>query len=252
MPEPLELGPAYYDLFADWPRRLAHEGPFYQRLFASTGARRVLDAACGTGRHLILFSQWGREVTGSDANPEMIDRARAAAVEAEARIDFFVARFAELPEHVARPFDLVVCVGNALSMVPEEEVEASVKGLAAAVRPGGVLVLQVLNAQRYGAGTIFSPLRSREREGRPVLFQKIYVPREGELEVHFLIIERGQDGAWRTGVDSNRIANRPPERLRSLLGQVGFNRLDEFGGYAGEPFGPEATDFLVVAHRAPR
>jgi hypothetical protein len=38
-----------YDRFVDWPGRLAAELPFIERQLRAVGARRVLDAACGTG-----------------------------------------------------------------------------------------------------------------------------------------------------------------------------------------------------------
>ena len=251
MTEERRLSPEDYDLLVDWPGRLAREGPFYRRLFEAIGARRVLDAACGTGQHLILFRTWGLDCTGSDADPAMLDRARANAAQAGAAITFFAARFAELPARVSTPFDAVLCVGNSLSMVPEEELEASVQGLAAAVRPGGILVLHVLNALQFAERRpVFLPLRARKREGRHVLFQKVYEPREEGLGVHFLTIEERPDGTWQTSVDSGLIANRPPERIRGLLKAAGFDRLDTFGDYAGAALDPTSTDLITVAHRA--
>lgn len=248
MSQPLSLAPEDYDLLVDWPGRLDREGPFYRRLFEEVGARRILDAACGTGRHLILFNQWGLECTGSDADPAMIDRARANAASTGAAVTLLVARFAELADRVEGPFDAVLCVGNSLSMVPEGELAASLAGLAAAVGPGGVLVVHVLNALQFAERRpVFLPLRVRERAGRPVLFQKIYEPREDGLGVHFLMIERAGDGTWRNGVDSSLIANRPPERVTALLEAAGFTRLERFGDYAGSAFETTSADLIVVA-----
>jgi glycine/sarcosine N-methyltransferase len=246
----LEITPDYYDLLVDWGKRLAHEGPFYRRLFERRGVRRVLDAACGTGQHLIRFRQWGLECVGSDADPEMIARARANAAAAGVRIDFFVARFADLAGCIETPFDAVLCVGNSLSMVPEGEVAASLSGLGAAVRPGGVLVLHVLNALAFAERRLrFLPLRAQARDGHTVLFQKIYEPRDDGLGVHFLVTEQGTDGAWRSGVDSSLLANRPPERLGALLAAAGFRRLEQFGDYDGGPLRPDSTDLVIVAER---
>ena len=40
-----------YDRFVNWPSRLAAELPFIESQLEAAGARRVLDAACGTGQH---------------------------------------------------------------------------------------------------------------------------------------------------------------------------------------------------------
>ena len=66
-----------YEAMIDWPKRLAHEEPFYRRLFERLGARSVLDVACGTGRHAAMFHSWGLRVEGADLSPAMIDRARS-------------------------------------------------------------------------------------------------------------------------------------------------------------------------------
>jgi len=39
-----------YEAMIDWPKRLAHEEPFYRRLFAEHSVQSVVDTACGTGR----------------------------------------------------------------------------------------------------------------------------------------------------------------------------------------------------------
>ncbi len=38
---------------------------------------RVLDIGCGTGNHLIMFSKMGLDVSGVDASPQMLEKARA-------------------------------------------------------------------------------------------------------------------------------------------------------------------------------
>jgi SAM-dependent methyltransferase len=47
--------PELYDALVDWSKRLAREEPFFRAVFEQVAARRVLDAACGTGRHAALF-----------------------------------------------------------------------------------------------------------------------------------------------------------------------------------------------------
>ena len=65
-----------YEAMIDWPKRLAHEEPFYRRLFDRLRAGSVLDAACGTGQHAAMFHSWGLQVEGADVSPVMIERAK--------------------------------------------------------------------------------------------------------------------------------------------------------------------------------
>ena len=54
-----------YDRFVDWPGRLAVELPFLEARLKEGGARRVLDAACGTGMHALALAERGYEAAGA-------------------------------------------------------------------------------------------------------------------------------------------------------------------------------------------
>ena len=103
-----------YDRFVNWPNRLAFELPFLEQRLQASGARRVLDAACGTGRHAVLFHQWGLEVEGADVSPAMIDRCRRAHGEPPGLR--WVERSFTQPADPPGRFDAVVCVGNSLAL----------------------------------------------------------------------------------------------------------------------------------------
>jgi len=87
---------ANYDRFVDWPGRLAAELPFVERELQAVGARRVLDAACGTGMHAVALAERGYEVVGADLSAGMIERARTNAAAAGVEVRFVVAGFGEL------------------------------------------------------------------------------------------------------------------------------------------------------------
>ncbi len=48
-----------FDVMTDWDARLAAEGPFLRAQLDAVGARRVLDAACGSGGHALWLAQQG-------------------------------------------------------------------------------------------------------------------------------------------------------------------------------------------------
>ena len=57
---------------------IAHEQPAVHKMIAAWPAPlRVLDAACGTGRHTVHLAALGHDVTGVDASPWMLERAGA-------------------------------------------------------------------------------------------------------------------------------------------------------------------------------
>ena len=58
---------SFYDVFVDWPGRLGREMPGLLRRLRAEGARRILDAGCGTGRHVAALREEGFLAYGADA-----------------------------------------------------------------------------------------------------------------------------------------------------------------------------------------
>ncbi|GAQ60641.1 class I SAM-dependent methyltransferase [Streptomyces scabiei] len=98
---------------------------------------RVLDAGCGTGRVAIRLAELGHECTGVDVDPSMLAVARRTAPAQE----WLLADLARLDALGLEPvFDLVVAAGNVIPLLAPGTEPAVVRQLAAALRPGGLLV----------------------------------------------------------------------------------------------------------------
>ncbi|MGW3354982.1 class I SAM-dependent methyltransferase [Streptomyces bungoensis] len=100
---------------------------------------RVLDAGCGTGRVMIRLAELGYDCVGVDLDASMLAEARRQAP----GLPFFQADLTGLDPALlgfAADFDLVVAAGNVFPLLAAGT-EAAVAGrLAAALRPGGLLV----------------------------------------------------------------------------------------------------------------
>ncbi|MBA4863042.1 class I SAM-dependent methyltransferase [Streptomyces sp. PSKA54] len=100
---------------------------------------RVLDAGCGTGRVAIRLAELGYDCVGIDLDASMLDVARAQAPELPwYRTD--LAEFDPAQLGIDADFDLVVAAGNVLPLLAPGTEATVVKRLAAALRPGGLLV----------------------------------------------------------------------------------------------------------------
>ena len=94
----------------------------------------ALDAGCGTGRVAIEMARRGVDVVGVDADPQMVDAARAKAPE----LPWRVADLAELD--LGRRFDVVVLAGNVVPYVTAASRTAAVARCARHLTAGGRLV----------------------------------------------------------------------------------------------------------------
>lgn len=116
-------------LFLDPVRRLVRE------VLTGLGARRVLDACCGTGRLVALLKRAGFSALGADASPAMLARARRNAHPAAvARMDVRKLAFPDASFDAA-----VICF--ALHENTEPDRLAMGRELVRVLRPGGALLL---------------------------------------------------------------------------------------------------------------
>lgn len=140
--------PSYHDL-AGWYDAIneaggkdyvAEAGAVLEVITELRGGRpaSVLDAACGTGRHLEAFAREVDDVAGLDVSPEML---AIAAGRLGAAVPLHEADLRDFD--LGRSFDAVVCLFSSIGHVADgDELDRAVAALARHVAPGGVLVIE--------------------------------------------------------------------------------------------------------------
>jgi len=243
----------FYDVMNDWESRLAHEGPFIRRILDSHGARRVLDVACGTGRHALALRQWGYEAIGADASPQMIRQAQANALAARLEVPFVVATFEALPQVPGAPFDAVLCLGNSLPHVTDlAALDAALTAMKQAVRPGGVVLLHNLNYdRRWVQRPRFFKLDAGVLDGHEVLVWRMADYGESTIIFHTALFQKDAAGQW--SVEVNSTLQWPLFRadLEERLLRAGFEQIRAYGSLQGEPFDSQRSEDLVMTAVAP-
>ena len=247
-----------FDVMTDWDARLAAEGPFLQAQLDAVGARRVLDAACGSGGHALWLARQGYEVAGADVSPVMIDLARQKASAARLEVELFVTDLANLqPANLERatPYDAVLCLGNSLPhLLTQADLVAALRSMAGVLRPGGLLLLQNLNYDlRWQKQPRWFAAQRGELDGQPVLvwrFADYDVP-AGRIDFHIALFRQGESG-WK--VDVHTTPQRPLFQvdLLAALAEAGFGEAQTYARMTApsEPFDAEKSgDLVVVAHK---
>src|ERR1700759_3496192 len=92
----------YADAFAAasaemaWTDRTAPEVDRGAKILQPSGDERVLDLACGSGRHSLELRRRGFSVGGADISPDLIEIARRDAAEQDLEVDFVLSDLREL------------------------------------------------------------------------------------------------------------------------------------------------------------
>jgi SAM-dependent methyltransferase len=127
----------------------------------------ILDAGCGTGRYAIELARRGYRVDGIDVSPELVAVAKQTVAESPGSVLFRVGDILDVPDE---RYHAILCRGVLNDIVDDGERDAVFASFAQALRPGGVLIVDVRD---WGA--------SVERKSREPVFRKRVSTDRGEL-----------------------------------------------------------------------
>ncbi|MCL2648927.1 MAG: class I SAM-dependent methyltransferase [Phycisphaerales bacterium] len=238
-----------YEAIIDWPRRLANETPFYKRLFAQAGVKRVLDAACGTGHHAAMFHEWGMAVEAADVAEAMIVQARER-FGTPVGLEWVVRGF-DVPwvgEKKAM-FDAVICVGNSLALAGDRAVVGkTLDNMLAVLRTGGVAVVQVLNVQALPEGAVqWQKSKLVTLKGSPQVVVKGVHRVGSDGYVELLVID---PATGKMQADSARFLGLSALELEEMARLAGATSVQFYGSYQDAAYcETTSTDLILVATR---
>ena len=176
------------------------------RLFASEVEElepgRALDLACGEGRNAVWLADRGWRVTGIDFSDVALAKAERLAQSRGVEVDWVLA---DVVEHAPPPesFDLVAIL---YLQLPHEELVRALNGAAAAVAPGGTLIVLGHDTTNLTDG-----------HGGPKDARVLYTPEDVVAELDELRVERAEkvhrtvplDGDEAVAIDAFVRARRP-------------------------------------------
>lgn len=264
-----------YDELVNWDARLTREAPFFQQLFAENGVKTLADVGAGSGRHAIMFRAWGLEVTAIDPSPEMLELARENAEHTGSDVRIVEGGFGEVARILGTPVDAITCTGNALPHVRSlRGLHDALRDFAAALRPGGILVVHYLNHHRLlakrvrtmtpvfretpGGDKFFIRLLDYTPDGDGILFDFVRLVRDPTVrEMPHTIegwpktLDLDPSGGWSVRPRRSLHFALPLEFIEPELERAGFAEIRAFGDHTGRPLDlDEDESVIIVAHRA--
>ena len=135
-----------------WVEDTEREVDFLIRRMNMRGRERILDLACGFGRHSIAFAERGFDVVGVDITPAYIKDARRTAENRHVQIEFVCSDIRDL--NYCEEFDVVLNLADgAVGYLGSDEENLKIfDQIAAALKPGGKHFMDICNrnhAERY-------------------------------------------------------------------------------------------------------
>ncbi len=155
--------------------------------------------------------------------------------------------FAE-PIEAAEPLDAVVCAGNSLALAASAAVARRAVGhMLAAVRPGGAVLVQVLNLWSLPNGrSVWQKRRRATLPGGEALIVKGVHRAAGSGWLDLIVTGLGAEDALQA--ESLRLLGLKAAELEEAARRGGAAEVSFFGGYQGQPYDRSSSvDLVMVA-----
>ena len=178
-----------YDILTNASAREASHRKEIAAIIEKFKPTAVLDAGCATGLTARLFARRSISVVGLDRAKAMVKIARRNHTSDSALLSFQVGSFERLPKALYDSFDLVVCLANSISGVGTiGKLRKAMRGFMAALRPGGHLVLQMLNYSAIREGEIM-PIKATQNG--PIVYERFTERRVKRLYLYITRLDLG-------------------------------------------------------------
>ena len=241
------LHAAHYDLiYAHKP--YGAEAEFVHGLLERAGAPpgRLLDVACGTGRHAAEFSRLGWEVTGVDYSPDLLQHARRRTD----TIEWHEQDMRELSVPGA-PFDAVTCLFDSIGYPQSDDgIVAALTGACEHVVAGGPVAIEFLHAPALTSGA--SPVRVRRwhSDDGTELVRVSETELDGPvMRVSYDLIELRPDGTWSRAAETQSNRSFEVDEFRGLLERAGFEDARFVPAYESGEITSDTFHVIAVARR---
>jgi SAM-dependent methyltransferase len=184
----------------------------------------VLEIGCGSGLLTRYLVDAGHRVIATDASPAMLDLARETVPDAHV-IDVLV-----LPDDPIPRVDAIVGIGHALNYLPDEEsLDRALVAFAQALKPGGVLALDLCDLE-WAAARLDVAVHGRVGDDWAII-TRYSMPSPDRYVREMTTFLRSDDGTWRRDDELHDNVLIAVERVPELLTPHGVEATvrDSFG-----------------------
>ena len=210
--------------------------------FISKKIITVADIGCGSGVDSIALALQGLKVSGFDPSSEMLKKAEVNAKRINVKLNFYNDAADKIPKKFDCNFDLVVSLGNTIANIPELRLLKSLNRCHEILKPGGRLLIQVLNYDKI--------LSEKQRiisitESRNKFYIRFYdFP---DKKIIFNILNFKKENRLEYKIFSSRIYPYNKKYLETKLKSTGFKSVMCYSDLSFTKFDSENSKDLVIS-----
>ncbi|MDI6806828.1 MAG: class I SAM-dependent methyltransferase [Candidatus Aenigmarchaeota archaeon] len=114
---------------------------FLDKIFKKFGIRKILDIACGTGRHSIGLKKMGYDVVGVDSSKPMVDYAKNKSEKQNLKIRYYQMDMKNVK--LREKFDAVIIMGSFMYLIDNDDVIATLNSINKLLKLNGLVMIEL-------------------------------------------------------------------------------------------------------------
>lgn len=234
----------YYKIYSPFdtkPERLKKEVLFIEKVLELKKDMKILDLACGYGRHAIELAKRGYNITGFDYSEYLLKIAREKAEKENLKINFLKGDMRELPFN--EEFDAIYNFFTSFGYFSDEENFNVLKGVSKALKKGGKFLIDtmnifwILNNFQYQMWDLIEDLLVLEENEFNLL--------TGQVKTKRIIFKKGKEIDRR----EHEVRLYTPSELSYLLSLNSLKVEKFYGDYDMNEYGVDKRRLIVVARK---
>jgi len=205
-----------------------------------TSDSKILDLACGHGRHSNKLAELGYNVTGVDINSGFLKIARETARTKKLNVKYIKNDMRKIK--FKKEFDRVLLLFTAFGYFSDEENQLVLKNISTALKKNGLLCFDTFNRDTFLKN--FVPYIVVKRGKDLMIDENSFDSLSGRVFNHRITIRNGKR---KDKPFSVRLYN--PTEIKYELEQAGFKLFKIYGSLNGLPFTAESRRMVIIAQK---
>ncbi len=202
--------------------------------------RRILDLACGFGRHTNRLAALGHHMTGVDITPGFQEIARRDAIDKGVDVDYRQVDMRNISFQAE--FECVLMLFTAFGYFSDEENLVVLVNAVNALVPGGLLVFDTPNRDTFLKS--FQPFYVVEKEGNMMIDRMSFDSLQGRWHNRRVVF---REGVRKDKPFSIRLYN--PSEIQAMLNQAGLTLEHIYGNWDAQELTSDSRRLVVIARK---
>ncbi|MEO3877962.1 class I SAM-dependent methyltransferase [Rheinheimera fenheensis] len=203
---------------------------------------KILDLACGVGRHTVELSLRGFKTSGLDYSAHLLELAKNYAKKKNADVEWIKSDMRKLDYNDI--FDMVLSLWTSFGYFDQQVDNYRVlENVYRSLKPGGVFVLELITTEIFERNC--KPIKKIDFGKYTIIEESLYKKDSTKTEFYWTLLENGRIVA-KESISHWLYSS---EVLQKMLKNCGFKNITSYGDFNGANYDENSNTIILLSYK---